>query len=139
MTAKRKWWFWIGGALLLAIVASVVYIENRGGHYPIYKASSFSNLAPPVASTASTGDLVVQTGGGALRGANVGSAIAFRGIPYARPPLGELRWQPPQPSPHWQGVREAIHPGSACTQRTSGLIPFFAPMAQAYGSNFDHR
>ncbi|MGO9933722.1 MAG: carboxylesterase/lipase family protein [Steroidobacteraceae bacterium] len=66
-----------------------------------------------------------------------GSAIAFRGIPYARPPLGELRWQPPQPPLPWQGVREALQPGSACTQRASGLTPFFAPMAQAYGANFE--
>jgi len=41
MKAKWKWILWITGALLLAIVASVVFIENRGGHYPIYKASSF--------------------------------------------------------------------------------------------------
>jgi hypothetical protein len=33
MTAKWKWILWITGALLLAIVASVVFIENRGGHY----------------------------------------------------------------------------------------------------------
>jgi hypothetical protein len=54
MTAKWKWILWITGALLLAIVASVVFIENRGGHYPIYNASSFSNLAPSTVSTAST-------------------------------------------------------------------------------------
>jgi para-nitrobenzyl esterase len=137
MTAKWKWIFWITGALLLAIVASVVFIENRGGHYPIYKSSSFSHLALPMASTASTSEPVVQIGAGTLRGAIAGSAIAFRGIPYARPPVGELRWQPPQPPLPWQGVREALQPGSACTQRTSGLAPFIAPMAKAYGSTFE--
>jgi para-nitrobenzyl esterase len=137
MTAKRKWIFWTTGALLLAIVASVALIVNRGGHYPIYKASSFSNLSRTAASTASTGEPVVQIGAGTLRGSNAGSAIAFRGIPYARPPIGELRWQPPQPPLPWQGVREALQPGSACTQRTSGLTPFIAPMAEAYGSHFE--
>ena len=137
MAAKWKWILWISGALLLAIVASVVLIENRGGHYPIYKASSFSQLALPTANTASTSEPVVHIGAGTLRGTTAGSAIAFRGIPYARPPVGELRWQPPQPPLPWQGVREALQPGSACTQRTSGLIPFIAPMAQAYGSNFE--
>jgi para-nitrobenzyl esterase len=137
MTAKWKWILWIGGAPLLAILASVVFIENRGGHYPIYEASSFSRLTLPTASTATTREPVVQIGAGTLRGTNVGSAIAFRGIPYARPPVGELRWQPPEPPLPWQGVREALQPGSACTQRTSGLTPFFAPMAQAYGSTFD--
>jgi para-nitrobenzyl esterase len=137
MKAKWKWLLWITGALLLAIVASVVYIENRGGHYPVYKASSFSNLAPPAANMASAGEPVVQIGAGTLRGAIVKSAIAFRGIPYARPPVGDLRWQPPQPPLPWQGVRDALQPGSACTQRTSGLATFFAPMAQAYGSSFE--
>jgi para-nitrobenzyl esterase len=137
MTAKWKWILWISGVLLLAIVASVVSIENRGGHFPIYKPSSFSHLALPAASTASTSEPVVQIGAGTLRGATAGSAIAFRGIPYARPPVGELRWQPPQPTLPWQGVREAQQPGNACTQRTSGLTPFFAPMAQAYGTNFE--
>jgi para-nitrobenzyl esterase len=137
MTAKRKWILWITGALLLAIVASVAFIENRGGHYPIYKTSSFSSLSRTVASTASTNEPVVQIGAGTLRGINAGSAVAFRGIPYARPPIGELRWQPPQPPLPWQGVREALQPGSACTQRTSGLTPFIAPMAEAYGSHFE--
>jgi para-nitrobenzyl esterase len=136
MTAKWKWILWISGALMLAFVASVVFIENRGGHYPIYRASSFSHLALPTASAATTGDPVVQVGAGMLRGAVAESAIAFRGIPYARPPIGEMRWQPPQPPIPWQGVREALQPGSACSQRTSGLTPFFAPMAQAYGTTF---
>ncbi len=137
MTVKRTWILWIGGALALAIVGFVVFTLDRGGHYPIYRASSFSHLALPPASTVTTGELVVQIGAGTLRGASVGSAIAFRGIPYARPPVGALRWQPPEPPLPWQGVREALQPGSACTQRTSGLTPFFAPMAQAYGSTFD--
>ncbi len=137
MTAKWKWILWITGALLLAVVASAVYIENRGGHYPTYQAASFSHLVLPTASASSTDDPVVQISTGTLRGTNAGSAIAFRGIPYARPPIGELRWRPPEPPLPWQGVREAVQPGSACTQRTSGLTPFFAPMARAYGSNFE--
>jgi para-nitrobenzyl esterase len=137
MTAKWKWVLWITGTLLLAVVATVVHIANRGGHYPIYKVSSFSNLASPTASKASISEPLVQIGAGTLRGATAGSAIAFRGIPYARPPVGELRWQPPQPPLPWQGVRDALQPGSACSQRTSGLIPFIAPLAKAYGSNFE--
>jgi para-nitrobenzyl esterase len=137
MTAKWKWMLWITGVVLLGIVASVVFIENRGGHYPIHKTASFSHLTLPSASTASTGEPLVQIDSGMLRGTNAGSAIAFRGIPYARPPVGELRWQPPQAATPWQGVRDAIQPGSACTQRSSGLIPFFAPMAQEYGSKFE--
>lgn len=135
MTAKWKWVFWIAGALLLAVVASLIFIENRGGHYPIYKASGFSHLTPPSASTASTGEPVVHISAGTLRGTNVGFAISFRGIPYALPPVGELRWQPPQPPPSWQGVREALHPGSACSQRASGLAPFFARWPKRMAQN----
>ena len=137
MAAKRQWILWITGVLLLAIVVSVVLIENRGGHYPVYKASSFPTLNRATAGTASTVEPMVQIAAGTLRGTVAGSAITFRGIPYARPPVGDLRWQPPQPAPPWQGVRDALQPGSACTQRTSGLTPFFAPMAEAYGSKFE--
>ena len=117
----------IAGALLLAVVAFVFYAEHRGGRYPVYRASSFSNLGVPTASTVSSSEPVVQIASGLLRGAQIESSIAFRGVPYARPPVGELRWQPPQPPLPWQGVREALQPGSACTQRPSGLAPFIAP------------
>ena len=137
MTVKWKWALGVFGVLLLAVVASSVFIEHRGGHYPIYKTSSFSHLTPPSAGTTSTSEPVVKIDAGTLQGTNVGSATAFRGIPYARPPVGELRWQPPQPPLPWQGVREAVQGGSACTQRTSGLLPFFAPMAEAYGARFE--
>ena len=137
MTVKRKWVLGIFATLLLAVVASAVFMEHRGGHYPVYKTSSFSRFAPPTASTMSNSEPVVRIDAGTLHGAIVGSAIAFRGVPYARPPVGELRWQPPQPPLPWQGVREAVQGGSACTQRTSGLLPFFAPMAQAYGAKFE--
>ena len=40
----------------------------------------------------------------------------FRGIPFAAPPLGELRWQPPQPVVPWEGVLAADHFAAACTQ-----------------------
>jgi para-nitrobenzyl esterase len=40
----------------------------------------------------------------------------FRGIPYAAPPVGNLRWREPQPAAHWEGVRKADQFGSMCTQ-----------------------
>jgi len=47
----------------------------------------------------------------------------FRGIPYASPPLGDLRWKPPQPVTAWQGVRQAQRFGPRCMQ-----LPLFSDM-----------
>lgn len=41
---------------------------------------------------------------------------AFKNIPYAAPPLGELRWRPPQPATPWQGTRDASQFGDSCPQ-----------------------
>jgi len=40
---------------------------------------------------------------------------AFKGIPYAAPPVGDLRWRAPQPAAHWEGVRKADQFGANCT------------------------
>jgi para-nitrobenzyl esterase len=41
---------------------------------------------------------------------------SFLGIPYARPPRGELRWRAPQPLPPWSGSRDALQFGAECMQ-----------------------
>ena len=49
---------------------------------------------------------------------------AFLGIPYAAPPVGQLRWRPPQPPAHWNGVRKADQFGANCMQPAfRGAIP----------------
>ncbi len=48
-------------------------------------------------------------------------AQAWLGIPFASPPSGELRWQAPQPSPPWEGVRETLAIGDLCPQFASLL------------------
>ena len=53
---------------------------------------------------------------GALQGATVGTVTAFKGIPFAQPPVGELRWRPPQPVKPWSGVRNATAYGADCMQ-----------------------
>ena len=40
----------------------------------------------------------------------------FKGIPFAAPPVGDLRWKPPQPAPSWKGVRKATEYGARCMQ-----------------------
>ncbi len=59
----------------------------------------------------------VRTAGGALAGLPMAEGVtAFRGIRYAQPPVGELRWKPPVPVAPWQGVRAALEFGPACLQ-----------------------
>lgn len=50
---------------------------------------------------------LVETGAGTLRGSRTGDIAGYLGIPYARPPLGSLRWRPPEPAEPWTGVRDA--------------------------------
>ncbi len=63
--------------------------------------------------------LVVRTDKGLVRGLYSGGAREFLGIPYAAPPTGALRWQPPQPASRWSGIRAATSPGSSCAQTGS--------------------
>ena len=53
---------------------------------------------------------------GTLQGASADGVISFKGVPFANPPLGPLRWKPPQPVAKWQGVREATSYGPDCMQ-----------------------
>jgi len=129
----------VGGIGLVAVLSVLVfflYLRVRSGFYPSYPAGAFFSLSSLATVGHVASDLVVKTEAGALRGAEVGPAVAFMGIPYARPPVGELRWDAPQPATPWAGVRDATRPGQACAQDPAGLVPFLAPMAKAYGSSY---
>ena len=72
-------------------------------------------------------ELIIETSYGRVEGAAVddgrgpaGDVLVFRGIPYAAPPVGELRWRPPEPPASWEGVRSAHESGAPCWQ---GITP----------------
>ncbi|MGC7101353.1 carboxylesterase/lipase family protein [Amycolatopsis lurida] len=68
--------------------------------------------------------LLIDTTAGTVRGdALPDGGRVFAGIPFAAPPVGELRFRPPQPPQSWQGVRPADSFAPAPAQGTSGLVP----------------
>nr|WP_234815222.1 carboxylesterase family protein [Mycolicibacterium duvalii] len=74
------------------------------------------HAADPVAVPAPADPAVVQTGTGAVRGVEDPGHSFFGGIPYAAPPVGPLRFRPPEPALRWDGVRDASRPGPRCLQ-----------------------
>jgi para-nitrobenzyl esterase len=60
---------------------------------------------------------------GQIRGTGLekGGAV-FKGIPFAQPPAGGLRWRPPEPVKPWTGVREAATFGAPCAQNSGGQV-----------------
>jgi len=64
---------------------------------------------------------VIETTSGKLSGVTLeDEVIVFRGIPFAAPPVGELRWRPPQPPAKWNGVKECDAFGDVAWQSMSG-------------------
>jgi para-nitrobenzyl esterase len=70
---------------------------------------------PPAASA--TG--VVPTDEGPVRGTETAALKEYLGIPYAAPPVGQLRWRPPQPHAPWRTPLDATHFGNHCPQTAS--------------------
>ncbi len=66
------------------------------------------------------------------KGVNHGEVRAFLGIPYAAPPVGDLRWKPPQTASKWKGEREAYAYGARCMQ-----VPFEDMIFQDGGMSED--
>jgi len=67
---------------------------------------------------------VVATDAGRLAGAVEDGVASWKGIPFAAPPVGALRWRAPQPAAPWQGVRQAVEYAHDCMQ-----LPFASDAA----------
>jgi para-nitrobenzyl esterase len=82
-------------------------------------AAAGATFAGPTAGAAASGSRgapIVTTDGGAVRGVAVPGGYSFRGLPYAAPPTGNLRWRPPAPPADWRGVRDATQFAPSCPQ-----------------------
>jgi para-nitrobenzyl esterase len=73
-------------------------------------------LALPLALFGASSGPQVKTASGMVEGKDDGAVHAFLGIPYAAPPVGDLRWKPPVPAEKWSGVRKATEFGAHCMQ-----------------------
>lgn len=83
-------------------------------------------LAATAAGAAQQTTAVVGVESGQLQGVVEDGVAAYKGIPYAAPPVGDLRWRPPQPVAPWTGIRQAAEFGANCMQGRFG-----PPQAQA--------
>jgi para-nitrobenzyl esterase len=98
-------------------------------------------LATQIPAIAALGQ-PVETEGGLVEGVSIGSITAFKGIPYAAPPVGDLRWRAPQPAARWRGVRKADRFSRDCFQAKTGAFgpwsaEFIAHDAMEGGSSED--
>lgn len=76
-----------------------------------------SGSGAPVPSAAGNLDpLTAKTGSGSVQGEREGGLVVFKGLPYAAPPVGALRWREPRDPASWKGVRKADRFGNACIQ-----------------------
>jgi para-nitrobenzyl esterase len=80
------------------------------------------------ASTASTGrPLEIRVAGGLVRGVRQADRTSWLGVPYARAPVGALRFRAPQPATPWEGVRDATVFGRVATQAYRGQFRGVGP------------
>src|ERR1700733_11519384 len=77
-------------------------------------STGFARQTPP---------FVIRTVNGDLEGVYGSGIRSFKGVPYAQPPVGDLRWAAPQPVKHWDGVRKAVKFGPRAMQ-----LPIFSDM-----------
>jgi para-nitrobenzyl esterase len=96
-------------ACLASLLAGCAGGTSSAGHHTHHDAVGQGAPAP----------LVVAIADGRIRGKQTGQMNEYLGIPYAAPPVGRLRWRPPQPPARWSGIRPATSFGPHCPQVAS--------------------
>ena len=111
-----------GTAMRGSKVAKLVLCSLAAAVAAIGMGTAALSQAPPI---------VVRAEGGQLQGMVADGVESFKGIPFAAPPVGDLRWRPPQPPARWTGVRQAAEFGADCMQGRFGPPPSAAAGAPA--------
>jgi para-nitrobenzyl esterase len=85
-----------------------------------------------VALVHAASERTIRTDAGQLSGVTDASGVtSYKGIPFAAPPVGNLRWQAPHSVIHWQGVKKADHFGNACYQiENHSRLPWTEPFME---------
>lgn len=105
------------GTAAVALAATGVAAGTTGVAVAAAPHAASATASRSDAGTGSAGaGPVVATAGGLLRGTTAGGTSSFLGVPYAAPPVGNLRWRPPQPAATWRGVRAATSFAPHCPQ-----------------------
>ncbi len=102
---------WTGWRVRIRLLAAGAVLGASVAVAPAVSAGAAGGQAAAMASGP-----VVHTANGLVRGLADGAVDEFLGIPYARPPVGELRWRPPQAAASWTGVRDVTQFGPHCPQ-----------------------
>ncbi len=91
---------------------------------------------PVTTSTRTAEGPIVRTASGRVQGRweKDGSIATFKGIPFAAPPVGPLRWMPPEPPQPWQGIRNSHEYGASCPQQ-SGMESMGRSMLRDLGED----
>jgi para-nitrobenzyl esterase len=98
----------------------------------IYKTAAATLVVSLLVCTALAQQMTkpVQTRGGTLTGIiDNDGVVSYLGIPFAIPPVGDLRWRPPQPAASWEGIRKADKFGASCAQPP---VPAFLPWTEEF-------
>jgi Carboxylesterase family len=83
--------------------------------------------------------IIVETGSGEVAGsleycyATGKYVAAFRGVPYAQPPVGPLRWKPPQPVPKWSDTKQCTRCSAEALQLGVDFMPFLEYALKGHG------
>jgi len=104
---KKRLWIGIAATVALAAAAAVPTAALAGSSTQSRDGANYAGKYP-----------VVATDKGRVRGEADSMVTSYKGIPFAAPPVGELRWEAPQPAKKWSGVRDATEFGGSCVQGT---------------------
>ena len=100
--------------LLVGIFASCGGLDDPADGLDDSSAEATADQPDP--SLFAGDNTIAITTEGLIRGVDAGSTRQFLGIPYAAPPVGDLRWQPPERHARWRGIRDTTEFGGHCPQ-----------------------